>query len=302
MNKVSVILTSYNGEKTIQKTINSILNQNGINDKFSIELISIDDCSTDKTNEILEEFDVIKLKTSKNSGGPNAGRNIGLKKASGEYICIADQDDIWDKNKIIKLLPHLPNAPIVSSGYKLYDTSQKKEFIRGNKSINGYISFKKNETFLKRLTKSISGQSTYLGSIIFNNNLKDILFEEEYGMVDFDWMVQLFHQQKSIEVCEPLYTRNVDGSNLSLNESYREKDFIFSLKFIKRYISEYPKEVKIANKKIHGSRARYYYLIGNMKKARYYFLKSSLNLKTFAYYLTTFVGSKYVRRKFNVFG
>ena len=40
MNKVSVILTSYNGEKTIQKTINSILNQNGINDKFSIELIS----------------------------------------------------------------------------------------------------------------------------------------------------------------------------------------------------------------------------------------------------------------------
>ena len=302
MNKVSVILTSYNGEKTIEKTIHSILNQNGINDKFSIELISIDDCSTDRTNEILKEFDIIKLNTSKNSGGPNAGRNIGLKKATGEFICIADQDDIWDPNKLIKLLPYLQKAPIVTSGYKLYDTSQKKEFIRGNNHENGFIFYEKNETFIKRLTKSIDGQSTYLGSIIFHKSLKGILFEQEYGMVDFDWMVKLFHQQKSIEVCEPLYTRNVDGSNLSLNDSYREKDFNFSLNFIQEYSLSYPNEVKIAHKKIHGSRARYYYLIGNMKKARYYFLKSSLNLKTIAYYLTTFVGSKYVKKKFNVFG
>ncbi|MBM78797.1 MAG: hypothetical protein CL846_09975 [Crocinitomicaceae bacterium] len=302
MNKVSVILTSYNGEKTIKKTIYSILNQNGINDEFSIELISIDDCSSDKTKEILKEFDIIKLNTLKNSGGPNAGRNIGLKKATGKFICIADQDDIWDPNKLIKLLPYLQKAPIVTSGYKLYDTSQNKELIRGNKHENGFIFYKKNETFIKRLTKSIDGQSTYLGSIIFNESLKDILFEEEYGMVDFDWMVKLFHQQKSIEVCEPLYTRNVDGTNLSLNDSYREKDFNFSLNFIQEYSFTYPNEVKIAHKKIHGSRARYYYLIGNMKKARYYFLKSSLNLKTIAYYLTTFVGSKYVKKKFNVFG
>ncbi len=302
MNKISVILTSFNGEKTIEKTIYSILNQTGINSDFTIELICIDDCSYDKTNEIINKFEVVTLSTTNNSGGPNAGRNIGLKKATGDYICIADQDDIWHKNKIIKLLPHLKHAPIVSSGYKLYDTSQNNEFTRGNKSESGYILYTENKTFIKRLTKSISGQSTYLGSIIFNKSLKNILFEEVYGMVDFDWMVQLFHNQKSIEVCEPLYTRNVDGNNLSLNESYREKDFDFSLNFIKKYISEYPKEVEIANKKIHGSRARYYYLVGNMKKARYYFLKSSLNLKTLAYYLTTFVGSKYVRRKFNVFG
>jgi glycosyltransferase involved in cell wall biosynthesis len=302
MNKVSVILTSYNGEKTIERTIHSILNQNGINEKFLIELISIDDCSSDSTNQIISQFDVIKLNTPKNSGGPNAGRNIGLIKATGDYICIADQDDIWEKNKIIKLLPHLQNTTIVSSGYKLFDTSQNKEFIRGNKSESGFILFPENETFLKRLTKSSSGQSTYLGSLIFKQSLKKILFEEKYGMVDFDWMVQLFHNQKSIEVCEPLYTRYVDGNNLSLNESYREKDFNFSLKFIKKYIQEYPKEVKIAHKKIHGSRARYYYIVGDMKKARYFFLKSSLNLKTFAYYVTTFVGSKYVKKKFNVFG
>ena len=302
MNKISVILTSYNGEKTIEKTIQSILNQNGINEFFEIELISIDDCSTDNTNEIISHFNILKLKNSKNSGGPNVGRNIGLKKASGEYICIADQDDIWDEKKIIKLLPHLQKAPIISSGYKLFDTSQKKEFTRGNDNEKGFIEYPKNETFLKRLTKSISGQSTYLGSLIFEQSLKEILFEEEYGMVDYDWMVQLFHHQKSIEVCEPLYTRYVDGNNLSLNESYREKDFNFSLKFIKKYIQEYPSEVKIAHKKIHGSRARYYYIVGDMKKARYYFLKSSLNLKTFAYYVTTFVGSKYVKKKFNVFG
>ena len=128
------------------------------------------------------------------------------------------------------------------------------------------------------------------------------MFEEEYGAVDFDWVLRLFHKKDSIEVCESLYNRFVDENNLSMNEDYRKKDYDYSLKSIQAYRSEYKKEVRFSGKKINGSMARYYYQIDNMKMARKYFLRSNVTLKTILYFLTTFAGASLVRKKFNVFG
>ena len=247
------------------------------------------------------------MSTGSNSGGPNKGRNIGLNMASGDYICIADHDDEWKKNKLITQLPYLKKAPIVTSGYTIIDQNRTRpnrlnRLSRLNRSSEDYIYFKTNQSFLDRLSKSLTGQNVYLGSLIYRKELKHILFEEHFGMVDFDWLLRMLHNQDSIEVCQALYFRYVEKTNLSLNESYRRKDFYFSLMTIEQYASEYPKQVSLSYKKIHGSRARYYYLIDNMKKARFYFLRSELNLKTLAYYLSTFFGSAYVKKKFNVFG
>lgn len=301
MKKISVILTTYNSGNKLEDTINSILDQDGVNTVFETELIVVDDCSTDNTIDILNKFELILHTTGENSGGPNKGRNIGLQIASGDYICIADQDDIWSKHKIISLLPHLEKVPIVTSGYKVIDCSTNKELNRIN-NRDSSIYYARNETFISSLTKSLTGQNTYLGSIIFNRKLKNILFEENFGVVDFDWVLRLFHQNDSIELCDSLCTRFVNGQNLSLKESYRKKDFYYSLMFIENYLNEYPKEVRIANLKIHGSRARYYYLINNMKLARFYFSRSKRGLKTTLYYLSTFAGSKFVKKYFNVFG
>lgn len=302
MIKVSVIITTYNGEKTIERTLNSILNQQGINENFEQEVIVVDDCSTDNTIEILKGLNMMLYSTAKNSGGPNKGRNIGLGEASGDYICIVDQDDVWKKNRIASVIPYFDKAPIITSGYTVVDYSKGWEFDRVNASEEGYIFYQEDQTFKKVLTKALKGQNTYLGSIIFNKELKNILFEEEEGMVDFDWVLRLFNQRASIEICKSLFIRLVDSSNLSLNESYREKDFNYSLKFIETYREEYGSEVNTAVKKIHGSRARYYYLIGNMKKARYYFLRSQLTWKTFLYFITTYVGADYVKKRFKIFG
>lgn len=300
--RVSVIVATYNSEKSIERLLNSILNQRGIGREFDLELIVVDDCSTDNTTEIIKKYNPILLSTNRNSGGPNAGRNIGLQKASGDYICIADHDDEWKENKILSQLPYLETVPIVTSGYSIKDTGKNKTLDKINASESGFQYFEKNTTFLKRLTKSLTGQNTYLGSIIYKRELKDILFEENFGMVDFDWLLRLFHSQESIEVGESLYYRHVEKENLSLNENYRIKDFYFSLMFIEQYLPLYPKEVRVSYKKIHGSRARYYYLINNMKMARFYLLRSQLNLKTLAYYITSFWGSKYVIKKYNIFG
>ena len=58
MVKVSVILTTYNSEKQLQKVLDSILNQKGIDKDFKLELLVVDDCSTDSTNKILQNNNI----------------------------------------------------------------------------------------------------------------------------------------------------------------------------------------------------------------------------------------------------
>tara|TARA_B100001029_G_scaffold171405_1_gene168184 strand:+ start:28 stop:936 length:909 start_codon:yes stop_codon:yes gene_type:complete len=302
VDKVSVILTTYNSESSIQKVLDSIFNQNGVYTSFDLELLIVDDCSTDSTRSILEENKLLYFSTKKNSGGPNKGRNIALKKSTGDFICIADHDDFWFPNKIIELLSVSHLAPIVSSGYLMKDSHSKREEIRVKKSLENHIIYENNETFLNKLIKSKFGQQTYLGSILFSSSLKHIFFEEEYGMIDFDWVLKLFHNNSSVELCKSLYVRNVEGRNLSLNEDYRINDYNYSLKIITEFSEKYPNEVRKSKKRINGSMGRYYYLMGNMKNARKYLFKSGLSIVSILYLITTFVGHKFVRKHFNIFG
>ncbi len=301
---VSIILTTYNSENQIQEVVNSIYNQEGKDELFAIELLVVDDCSIDSTQSILTKNNINFISTTKNTGGPNHGRNIALKQCTGDYICIADHDDIWFKDRIKRLLSLVSLAPIISSGYVLLDQSSGKKINRVNKPKldKGYRLYEKNTTFLSKLTKSKKGQETYLGSLLFNSSLKHILFEEKYGMIDFDWILNLFYNQKSVEVCLPLYLRKVKSENLSLNEQYRINDYNYTLKTVLSYKDEYSDLVKCSEQRINGSMGRYYYLTGNMYLARRYFLKSTFELKTIFYLITTFVGSSLVKRYFKIFG
>ncbi len=97
---VTVIVPVYNREKYIKETIESILKQTYTN----YEVIFVDDCSTDGSLEILEEyckiynnFRLIKLKRNK---GVSFARNIGIRKASGRYIAFLDSDDLWLESRL----------------------------------------------------------------------------------------------------------------------------------------------------------------------------------------------------------
>lgn len=91
--KISIIVPIYNVEKYLEKCINSILSQTYKN----IEVLLIDDCSTDKSGQIAEQFAKIDnrckyIKREKN-GGPAAARNLGIKVSTGEYLAFIDSDD-----------------------------------------------------------------------------------------------------------------------------------------------------------------------------------------------------------------
>lgn len=97
MKKVTVAIPVYNSSKYINECIDSILNQSI--SKEELEIICIDDCSSDNSLDILEDYmnkypEIIKIiKRNKNSGGASAPRNNAIDMAKGEYIFFVDSDD-----------------------------------------------------------------------------------------------------------------------------------------------------------------------------------------------------------------
>ncbi|OQX94375.1 MAG: hypothetical protein B6I23_01445 [Rickettsiaceae bacterium 4572_127] len=88
--KVSIVIPVYNAEKFLIETLDSVIAQTYKN----IEIICVDDCSSDNSAKIIKSHKNIKyLKTKKNTGTPIIPRNIGIKKATGEYILPLDADD-----------------------------------------------------------------------------------------------------------------------------------------------------------------------------------------------------------------
>lgn len=100
--KVSIITPSWNSEKYIKKTIESVQNQTYLN----WEMIIVDDCSSDRTVEIVEEISKkdsrIKILRQSTNGGAAKARNRSLNEASGRYIAYLDADDIWKPTKLEK--------------------------------------------------------------------------------------------------------------------------------------------------------------------------------------------------------
>lgn len=95
---ISVVIPTYNRAQLIIETINSVLNQTYKN----LEIIVIDDGSTDETEKIIKNIKdsrIRYLKHQQNLGGAKA-RNTGIEAATGEYICFLDSDDIWLSQKV----------------------------------------------------------------------------------------------------------------------------------------------------------------------------------------------------------
>ena len=106
--KISVVIPVFNGEDTIQETISSILLQNYAN----IEILVINDGSTDNTKEITLQNQVKYIEHSVNMG-PSAARNTGIQNATGDYIYFIDADDTIEKNIFTTFANYLDNNPEV---------------------------------------------------------------------------------------------------------------------------------------------------------------------------------------------
>lgn len=109
--KVSVIIPTYNGEDTLARAIQSVLMQS-----VEVEILICDDGSSDRTLEIARQYACRIFVNEKHTGGPNAGRNTGIRNATGELIAFLDQDDEWLPGKLLTQIREIENgAKFVSS-------------------------------------------------------------------------------------------------------------------------------------------------------------------------------------------
>jgi len=169
--KVSILICTYNCEKYIKNTIQTILDQTYKN----WELLILDNNSKDSTKNILSKYKKnkkIKLFFSKNNKGAYSGLNYLIKKAKGKYIAIQDHDDLWHPNKLkvqVKFLNE--NKKYIGCGTnqityyekekKIYFGSVKKDnffachttlmFRNNNFYYNPNISFETDLYFMKKI-------------------------------------------------------------------------------------------------------------------------------------------------------
>lgn len=118
--KISVILSVFNGQNYVREAIDSVLAQ----DYPSLELVVVDDGSTDGTASILKSYVDRIIVISQDNRGLGAGRNLGIRASNGDYLSFIDHDDCWAANKLSKQM-----ATLLSSGDDPLVFSNVRQFI-----------------------------------------------------------------------------------------------------------------------------------------------------------------------------
>lgn len=128
---VSVVLPVYNRETTIRRALDSVLGQTYTN----IEVIVVDDGSTDDTVEIIKNYkdERVHLICQSRNQGANSARNRGIEWAKGEYVAFQDSDDEWLKDKLEKQMHYMIHSgkSVSYSSYYLYEGDKVSIIPRG---------------------------------------------------------------------------------------------------------------------------------------------------------------------------
>lgn len=138
MYKASIIIPAYNAQAYIEETINSVVKQ----DYQDIEILVINDGSTDSTEEIVNALmsrdSRIKCISIPNSGGPAKPRNVGISHAKGDYIFIFDADDLMLEGKIRKSIEFMENNPTADLLFTNFATIDEKGEVLNPNFLNEY--------------------------------------------------------------------------------------------------------------------------------------------------------------------
>jgi len=128
--RISVLIDTYNHEQFIAQAINSVLEQDMA--MADVEIIVIDDGSTDRTPEIIRGFEPRVRALRKSNGGQASAFNAGIPECRGEIIAFLDGDDWWEKDKLRSVLQEFeanPEIGAVGNGLFEVDAEGKKLFV-----------------------------------------------------------------------------------------------------------------------------------------------------------------------------
>jgi glycosyltransferase involved in cell wall biosynthesis len=232
---VSVVVPVYNGEQYLEKTVESILNQ----DYQNIELILVDDGSSDNSatlmKQLAEQDTRIKPFYNKN-GGVAYARNFGIEQAQAEFIAFCDQDDLWLPTKLSKQIPLFKNAEV-----GVVYCGAVADYVLYNKQVKHSLKNKHRGNVFSKLV--LSNVITCCTAVVRKNYLDEVGgFDADRALMGVDdWHLWL----KMALVCqcdfvnEHLAVHVFHGDNYSSNDQKMHEAEIVCLDKIEHFSKQY---------------------------------------------------------------
>ncbi len=248
---VSVIIPTYNREKTISRALESVQKQT----YKDMEIIIVDDCSTDNTREVIEDYkdDCIRYIRHDVNKGACAARNTGIEVARGEYIAFQDSDDEWFPQKLETQMKKLEeeNADICVTPLISCDIVKGTQEIH---PVGGYADDVFNiEHFLGK--SYVSTQVILAKKACFD----DIMFDESLPRLqDWDLCIRLVSRYKFCYLKEPMAYQYIQSDSITSSD----KKALDAYRIIyNKYKDEYVKYPKLRSG-ILETIAKWEYLCG----------------------------------------
>ncbi len=239
---VSVIVPVYNGEKYIKRCLNSILEQSYKN----IELIVVNDGSTDKTLEIISSIEDERMQViSQENKGVSSARNIGLKVSKGDYILLFDADDFMEKDILEVLVNDIKanDVQAVKSNLFLYYPEEDRKILYKEKIFDG-----KNKIIDKYelLDMVISGEVMgFSPNILFCRTEENIQYNEEIF-----YMEDVIFYIKILKNINKIYIENKPSFSYTQNQNSATKSqskILKNIHSLKKYNKKAKEELKNSN-------------------------------------------------------
>lgn len=295
MPKASIIIPTYNRDKFIAETIQSVLGQTF----KDLEVIVVDDGSIDNTKEIVEKFikkdGRVRYIYQKNSGRPSIPRNFGFKNSTGDYLAFLDSDDVWLPEKLEKQILFFEKSENKKLGF--LDCRNLIIDENGLEIKNPYVFPNYHGNVFRELLKYNFIFTP--GSVLIKRNVIDEIgcFDENLiSMDDWDIWIRISKKYYFDFIDELLFKYRVHISNITatLTQKNKEQQIIYIFeKHIKDFNDYCP---DFYYRKIREL-ANFYCKENKIKIGRNYFIKAiklkPRDFRNYPYYLLSLFGSNF---------
>jgi glycosyltransferase involved in cell wall biosynthesis len=214
---VSIIIPTYNRGNFLYETVRSVLEQTYLN----LELIIVDNHSTDNTDRIIKEFNESRIKYFKNHnyGIISVNRNFGIRCAQGDYVYFCDSDDLWEKDKLSTQLKFMESPKDVALCFSNGKIITENGDLRGDyfqKSPPERITYRTLLTHNYVSTLSVAVRRSALMEVGLFDEAKEIV-----GIEDFELWIRIAKKYSIRYIPEKLFRYRIHKGNEMGIDSYR---------------------------------------------------------------------------------